>query len=257
MKDVFVQENREDIKSKLSPNFDGRFCYYRDLDGKPEKTKAGKKILFSTGQRVIAESTIIEIEEDYIRFDPLTPVSKPNPASPSKRGLKYVNAEDCGKYDIRIMGIEHSYKNTHKLVRGILENRMEARNDRDLLKHIIWTKAQDLDLSDYDDFQERIEPGYIDKVVNEIQLQNCAYPPTDPDVLKSMFKHSKKVNRHFDSLEEFVNSAVKFYDRDGSKSEAKKINSSFSFQGSGTVSTGAGDQMDSVKEKVKQVVAQD
>ena len=254
VKDVLVQESREDIKGKLAPNFDGRFCYYRGIDEKPERTKAGKKILFSTGQRVIAESTIIEIEEDYIRFDPLTPVSKPNPESPSRGGIRYVDAGDCGKYDINIMGIEHSYRNTHKLIRGILENRREARNDRDLLKHIVWTKAQDLDLNDAGEFHERIEPGYIEKVANEIQLQNCAYPPTDPDVLESMFKHSKKVNRHFDSLEEFVNSAVKFYDRDGSKSEAKKINSSFSFQGSGSVSTDSGDQMESVKKRVKQAV---
>jgi len=254
MKDVLVQESREDIKGKLAPNFDGRFCYYRGLDGKPEKTKPGKKILYSTGQRVIAESTIIEVEEDYLRFDPLTPVSRPNPASPSKRGLEYVDAEDCGKYDIEIMGIEHSYRNTHKLVRGILENRREARNDRDLLKHIVWTKAQDLDLNDSGQFQERIEPGYIDNVSNQIQLQNCAYPPTDPETLESMFKHSSKVNRHFQNFEDFVNSAVKFYDRQGMSGEAKKINSAFSFSSSSSFSDSAGIDIEEVKQKVRQTV---
>jgi len=249
-----VQESREDIKGKLSPNFDGRFCYYRDLDGKPERTEPGKKILYSTGQRVIAESTIIEVEEDYLRFDPLTPVSRPNPASPKAKGLRYVDADDCGKYDIKIMGIEHSYRNTHKLVRGILEKRPQARNDRDLLKHIIWTKAQDLDLNDVEDFEERIEPGYLDNVANQIQLQNCAYPPTDPETLRSMFKHSNKVNRHFDSFEDFINSAVRFYDREDMGGVAKKINSAFSFSNSSSFSDSAGIDLEEVKEKIRQTV---
>lgn len=254
MRDVLVQESREDIKGKLSPNFDGRFCYYRDINEKAEGTKPGKKILFSTGQRVIAESTIIEVGEDFLRFDPLTPVSKPNPASPKAKGVRYVDAGECGKYDIKIMGIEHSFRNTHKLVRGILEKRPQARNDRDLLKHIVWTKAQDLDLNDADDFQDRIEPGYIDNVANQIQLQNCAFPPTDPETLESMFKHSRKVNRHFQDFEDFVTSAVQFYDRNGSSGEAKKINSAFSFSSSSSFSDSAGTDIEEVKENVRQTV---
>ena len=254
MKDILVQESREAIKSKLTGKFDGQFCCYNDLNGKPGKTEAGKKILFSTGQRVIAESVITDVGYGEIRHEPLEAVSRPNPASPPKKGVEYVDADSCGKYSIELMGIEHSYKNTHKLIRGILKNRKIARSNRELLKHIVWTEAQDLDLNDRQDFEERIEPSYIEKTANDLQLQNCVYPPTDPDTLESMFKHSKKVNRYFDDLQSFVKSAVKFYDENGSPGDARRVNSAFSFSSTGSFSDSSVDR-DEVNDRVKEAVA--
>lgn len=254
MKDILVKESREEIKSKLAGKFDGQFCCYNDLNGKPGKTEAGNKILFSTGQRVIAESVVTDVSYGEIRHEPLEAVSRPNPASPPRKGVEYVDADSCGKYCIELMGIEHSYKNTRKLIRGILENRREARNNRELLKHVIWTETQDLDLNDREDFEERIEPSYVDKTANDLQLQNCVYPPTEPETLESMFKHSTKVNRYFDSLEEFVGSAVKFYDQNGSPGDARKINSSFSFSSSGSFSASTVDR-EKINERVKNVAS--
>jgi hypothetical protein len=110
------------------------------------------------------------------------------------------------------------------------------------------------DLEELISSAERIEPGYIDNVANQIQLQNCAFPPTDPDTLESMFKHSSKVNRHFQDFEDFVTSAVQFYDRNDLSGEAKKINSAFSFSSSSSFSDSEGIDMEKVKKKVRQTV---
>lgn len=245
MKDVLVQKDLERIKDLLASNFDGRFCYYRDLNGRPEKTKPGKKILFSDGRRVRGESVLIEVYEGELRFEPLTPVERPNPDSPPARGFKYVDAADCGKYSIEFVGMEHSFKTFKDLVRGILRNVPEARNSLDELKYQIWISCQDLDFSDREDFEERIPSGDIKRVLEEVQLQDCFYPPTDPEVLRKRFNRSSKGSRIY-NLEDFVRKAVEFYREKGEISVAEDLEEAFEL----SVDSDRKDVAEIVKEKV-------
>lgn len=126
MQDVLVELDIEDIKSRLASNCSRKFCYYRDLNGVPEGTKEGQKILFSDGQEVRAESVLLEVSEGEFRFEPLTPVHRPHPSSPPSRGYKYVDSEDCGQYEVNLMGMMHEFKTFDDLMKGLLRNRHSA-----------------------------------------------------------------------------------------------------------------------------------
>jgi len=246
MQDVLVQLDLESIQKKLKGRAEGRFCYYRDLNGMPEGTQEGQKILFSDGQEVRAESILLDVSEGEFRFEPLTPVKRPNPESPPSRGFTYVDSSECGKYEISFMGVEHSYKTFHKLLKGILKNIPESRNSLDELKYQIWIRAQDLDFSDREDFQDRIESGAINAVRDEIQIRNCIYPPTNPKELKKRFRRSSKANRYY-SFDDFVKESSEFYKENNEKKNAQKLKDSFDFSRSDNSSEEA---RKIVKEKV-------
>lgn len=240
-----MQEDLGRIKSWI--NSSARFCYYRDLNGVPEGTSEGKKILISDGERVRAQSVILDIQEGEFRFDPPTVVNLPHPESPSARGFKYVDAEGCGKYSIEFMGMEYGFRTFHDLVRGILKHIPESRNSLEELKFQVWVRAQGLDLSSRQEFSERIDSGTVRRVLFEHQIENVVYPATDADVLKKRFSRSSKGNRLY-SFEQYLDQVCSFYEEEGEGEVAEDLKDSFDF--SGSVSS---DVSEIVKEKVRGV----
>lgn len=60
---------------------------------------------WNCGKRVKADTVIamvdhIDAPEDEIKFEPLTVVNRPNPETPQENDFKYVDADDCGQYEI-------------------------------------------------------------------------------------------------------------------------------------------------------------
>jgi len=220
MMDILVQKDRKSIKSKLKGQFSGRFCYFSDFNGVPEQTNEGCRILFSDGENVIGESVILDVSSSEIRFEPLTPVRKPNPESPPGTGYKYVDAGDCGKYSIDFHGVEHVYETFHDLMKAVLKNRPKARNSEDVLLHTIWTDVEGRDLNDREEFCQRFERGTVLRIRDEVQLDRLQYPPTDPDVLEKRYSQSTKAYRVFGSLEGFVDDVMEFYRERG---EARSV----------------------------------
>ncbi|MCU4753468.1 hypothetical protein OB919_16000 [Halobacteria archaeon AArc-curdl1] len=249
MKDLLVQENLESIKSKLRGRTKGSFVSYREVNQKPEQTGEGRKILFSDGQRVRAESKIINVREGEIRCNALTPVNRPHPKeSPKENGFKYVDATQCGNYHIKLMGIEHSYRLFTDVLKAVLEHREPARNELDVLKHIIWTEVQDLDLNQQSDFEKRIGEGILRSKCNEIQVRYCQFPPTDPEQLQTRFNQSTGSRRRYQGLQGYVESAAEFYRKRGEKSVTNRFDQYFDFQDQAT-------DIEVVKQTVKQKVA--
>lgn len=211
MQDVLVEVELEWIKKRLASNVDRRFCYYRDLNGLPEGTKEGKKILFSDGQEVRAESVLLEVSDGEFRFSPLTPVRRPHPSSPPSRGYKYVDSDSCGQYEVSLMGITHEFKTFHDLMKGLLRNRPSCRNSLDELKFTVWKEVQGLDLNKRNDWRERISIEDIRRVRYELQVGSCFFPPTDVDELRSIFSGSSKANRKYQGFLGFLESTIEFY----------------------------------------------
>lgn len=238
-KDVLVQEDYERIKERITCS--QRFCYYRDLNGWPEKTEEGRKILFSDGDRVRAESILIEVSKGEFRCEVPTAVNRPLPESSPARGFKYVDAEEAGRYHINFTGIEHSYRNFHECVKGILENVPGARNDFEELKYQVWIHVQDLDLSRREEFSQRISEGNIRKVLLELQVGRVVFPPTSPEVVEKRFKQSSKGSRRF-SLEDYVEKVKGFYQERGR--DVSGLDDYFSF------SKNSSDAVEVVREKV-------
>lgn len=228
-KDVLVQEDLDEIRSRLKTQ--SRFGTYQEFSGDPESTEEGQKILFSDGDQVRAESTITNLEKGEIRFDPLLPVNRPHPdKEPKKRRLKYVDASQCGRYQIKFHGVTHSYETFHSLIKGVLKNREKARNRFDELKHTIWVEVQDLNLNLKEDFQDRIEASTIKTVRNEIQVKNCAYPPTDPEVLKMRYSTYTKSRRLYDGFQDYVEEAAEFYRGNREDRIADQLENNFTFR---------------------------
>lgn len=223
MKDLLFRRDREWIQHKLYSNYSGMFCVI-EVDEEPELTGEGQKVLFSDGDQIIGESHILEVNEDSIRFDPLVPVRKPHPETPPEKGFEYVDAEECGRYSIELVGIEHEFETFHDLVKGILKKREAARNSEDVLCHIIWTEVQDLDLNNIDEFSERLGRGKIAREMDEVQVQKCFCPPTDPEVLVDRFKSSKKGSRLYESISGFTRQAKSFYRERGRDELVEKLN---------------------------------
>lgn len=221
-KDLLFQMEEDWVKKHLERQYDGRFVRL-PVNEYPELTGEGRKVLFSDGDRVIGEAELKEVDEDEIRFEPLTGVNRPNPERPQENGYKYVDASDCGQYEIEFMTVPHEYETFQDLVRGILKKRPSTRNNLEPLKHAVWAEAQDLDLNNWSDYQDRIQSSTVKKTVEEIQIWNCAFPPTDPEELVNRFKSYSKSYRRYAGLKEYVEDAADFYRERGDPSKAETL----------------------------------
>lgn len=222
MKDLLFQMSQDWVKKHLQSKYEGRFVRL-PVNEHPELTGEGRKVLFSDGDRVIGESELKEVSDDEIRFEPLTAVNRPNPERPQENGFKYVDAGDCGQYEIRFMGMPHEYETFKDLVRGILEKRPPTRNNPEQLQHAVWSEAQDLDLNKWSDYRERIDPETVRTKVEEIQVGKCFYPPTDPEELVNRFKSYSKAGRMYNGLEEYLEDAATFYREQGDPRTAETL----------------------------------
>lgn len=222
MKDLLFQMSEEWIKKHLQSKHEGRFIKL-DVKEHPELTGKGRKVLFSDGDRVIGEAELKEVNDDEIRFEPLTGVNRPNPERPQENGFKYADADDCGQYEVQFMTTPHEYETFNDLVRGILKKKPPTRNDLEQLQHLVWAEAQDLDLNNWSDYQERIQSSTIRTTVEEIQVWNCAFPPTDPEVLVERFKSYSKSTRRYDGLKDYVEDAADFYRERGAPGKAETL----------------------------------
>ena len=222
MKDLLFKMNEDWVKKHLDGKYEGRFVRL-PVKEHPELTGEGQKVLFSDGDRVIGESVLKEVNEDEIRFKPLTGVNRPNPEMPQENGFKYVDAEDCGQYEIRFMGMVHEYETFKELVRGILKKRPSTRNNLEQLQHAVWAEAQDLDLNKWSDYTQRIDPSTVQTQVEEIQVGKCFYPPTDPEELVNRFNSFSKATRMYNGLREYVEDSADFYREQGSPDKAETL----------------------------------
>jgi len=92
MSDVLVYADADTIAHKLRGEVPaGEQCYWT-VSGTPRQTSPGERILFTNGDRVIAEAPIIGVEKGRIWFEPLHTVNRELPAVPVTRGFKYVNS---------------------------------------------------------------------------------------------------------------------------------------------------------------------
>lgn len=222
MKDLLFQRSEDWIKERIQGNHKGRFVKI-DVREHPELTGQGQKVLFSTGDKVIGEAELKEVDEDEIRFEPLTVVSRPNPKQPKENKYEYVDADDCGQYEIQFMTTPHEYETFQDLVRGILKKRPPTRNDLEQLQHAVWAEAQDLDLNKWSDYSDRIDPSTVRTHVEEIQVWNCAFPPTDPEELVDRFRSYPKSTRRYETLKEYVEDAAEFYREQGDPGKAETL----------------------------------
>lgn len=246
MKDLLFQKDKDWIQKHLEGRYSGRFVRI-EVGEEPELTGEGQRVLFSDGQEVMGESVIKEVSQKEVRFDPLTPVRKPNPKPPQHRGFVYVDADQASRYSIEFMGVEHSFKTLHDLMRGVLEKREEARNSDDVLYHTIWRDVQGLNLNSRDEFCDRIPRGKIDSVREEVQVEMVVFPPTTAEVVKKRFRESSKATRIHGSLEEYVEAVKKFYLEKGRKRIVEDIDD--------VLNSGRSAATDDVRELVKQKVA--
>lgn len=94
--DVIIQSKKQAISHKMKSHFQDpeNFICWWEVNGKPQKTMKGKKILFSDGEEVFAKGTILEVEEERITFEPLEKTSEENPVEPPTRGFKYLIYDD-------------------------------------------------------------------------------------------------------------------------------------------------------------------
>jgi hypothetical protein len=227
--DLLIWKSEEWIKNHLYQNFSGRFCQLQ-VNEKPEQTSEGEKILVSDGETVRAESHVEEVTEDSIRIEPLTAVQKPHPEKPPGTGYEYVDEEDCGKYSIQFMGMEHVYQTLHDVVEAILEKRPGTRDREDLLCHVIWTEVHGRDLNEWSEFADRLERGSIVRVRDELQVKRGVYPPTEPDEIRSRYSGSAKASRIYESLESYVEQVKEFYRGQGSEDVVDRVDAAFSFE---------------------------
>ncbi|MFU1780266.1 hypothetical protein ACM16X_02670 [Haloarcula japonica] len=248
MKDLLFQMDRDWIRKHLESTYDGRFCRI-PVSQEPELSGEGQKILFSDGDKVIAESVITEIRSGEVRFEPLTAVRKPNPESPPGNGFEYVDAEECGRYSIRFHGVEHVYKTLHDLIEALLEKREEMRNSEELLCHTVWSRVQDLDLNRFEEFEERMDRGTIVGVRDEFQVEREVYPPTDPEELVERYRGSSRATRMHGSLRGYVEKAKEFYREKGRDTVADRLDAEVQFPDE----VGGERSNEIVKERVQQV----
>jgi hypothetical protein len=210
----------------LESQVQDRFCYYRDLNEQPNGTEEGRRILFAVDGEVRGESVLEEASREQFRFEPITPVRRPLPESPPSRGFTYVDADDCGQYEIEIMGMVHEFRTFKDLMKGLLEGREEARNSIDDLLYAVWVECQGQNLLNREQFSDRIPRSKVETVRCELQVRDCFYPPTDPQELKELYRSAKTGKRSYRGLREYVQSAADFYrdrGRDEVVSELSKI----------------------------------
>jgi len=222
VKDLLFQMSEDWVKQHLQGKYEGRFVRL-PVNNHPELTGEGQKVLFSDGSRVIGEAELKEVSDDEIRFKPLTGVNRPHPKQPQENGFKYVDADDCGQYEIQFMGMVHEYETFKDLVRGILKKRPQTRNNIEQLQHAVWAEAQDLDLNKWSDYSDRIDPSTVRTQVEELQVGKCFCPPTDPEELVNRFKSYSKSGRMYHGLQEYVEDAADFYREQGSPSTAETL----------------------------------
>ena len=93
-RDVLIQTTPEALAHKMKGEVTpGHLPFWR-VNGTPRQTEAGRSILFSDGDRVIARGVIGDVEEGRIWFSPLEDVDEELPADPPSRGFKYVDGGD-------------------------------------------------------------------------------------------------------------------------------------------------------------------
>ena len=210
MKNVLIQADRRKVKHKMKSEIPkGRLAFW-SVKGKPRETGAGARIMFSDGERVFAESVILDVSKGKIEFDPLNPVNKPNPVEPPDRGFKYVLDSERGVYTIDFVGVEHEFDTVKDLVTAILKHRPKCRNSDTELKFTIWKEVQDLDLNKKDEFRKRINDRTITRVRAELQNHENKFLPTDEEVLKERFNRADEIRGYY--ANSFDSSTVKRLD---------------------------------------------
>lgn len=80
-----------------------------------------------------------------------------------------------------------------------------------------------MDLNKWVDYRERIESSTVQKTVEEVQVWNCAFPPTDPEELVNRFSSYTKSNRRYDGLKDYVEDAADFYRGKGDPRTAETL----------------------------------
>lgn len=94
MNDVLIQTDTDELEHKLEGNVpDDEVCYWT-VSGKPQRTTAGRDVLFTDGDRVIGRAEIVDVEDGRLWFEPVTPVDEELPTAPTTRGFKYVDTAE-------------------------------------------------------------------------------------------------------------------------------------------------------------------
>jgi hypothetical protein len=111
-------------------------------------------------------------------------------------------------------------------------------------------RSKDLDLSDREEFGDRISSSDIRRVLMVLQIEQCVFPATDPGVLRKRFRESSKGSRLY-SLEDYFGEAADFYRERGEDKVVERLESQ--------VSEGSSDgvNIEKVKEVVKSRVSED
>lgn len=209
---ILVKASSKRIKSCLKGQRKaGSFCYFKGINGSPRKDVEGMKILYSDGDRVRGMSVVTSSRPGELQFSPLTPVVRPNPASPPEKGFKYVDLEQ-DLYSIEFMGVQHFFHTLDELILKVLEKRPGTRDDLQLLSHVVWTEVQDLQLGEFNQYQERIPRSEISKIARKYQVRKLQYPPRTPDSVKSRFRGYGKAYRHYDSVRDYAFQVRDYYD---------------------------------------------
>jgi len=207
---ILVKASTSRIRNCLKGQREG-FCYFKGLNGSPRKDVEGMRILYSDGDEVKGESVVVQAREGELKFSPLRPVVRPNPESAPEKGFKYVTLEQ-DLYSIEFMGVEHFFHTLDELILKVLEKRPGTREDLQLLAHIVWTEVQDLELSNYSDYGERIPVSEISKIARKFQVRELRFPPRTPDGVKKRFRNYGKAYRHFDSVRDYAFQVRDYYD---------------------------------------------
>jgi len=230
--DLVFSKSEDWIQERLVENTDAYFCRV-EVREKPVQTSGGEKILFTDGEAVKAEGRIQEVREGEIRFDPLEAVFKPLPEKVPGTGYEFVDAEDCGKYTVELEGKEYGFETFHDLTRGILEHIPESRNSEEVFCHVVWSRVQDLDLNDVDEYRERLRRSEILRIRDEIQVLKVAFPPTEPDLIRSRYSSVGKASRVYRGLQNFVDEVKRFYAERQEGEIVYELDTSFDFHGEG------------------------
>lgn len=209
---ILVKASSSRIKNCLKGQRSG-FCYFKGLNGEPRKDVEGMKILYSDGDEVKGESVIVQAREGELKFSPLSPVVRPHPCSPPEKGFKYVDLEQ-DLYSIEFMGVEHFFHTLDELILKVLEKRPGTRDDLQLLAHTLWTEVQDLELSKYGEYRERIPRSKVEKVAKKYQVRELRFPPCTPEEVKKRYRNYGKSYRHFDSVQDYAFQVRDYYSGD-------------------------------------------
>jgi len=245
--DLLFKKSEDWIQERLEKNTDSYFCRV-EVQEKPVQTGEGSKVLFTDGDAVKAEGRIQEVRDNEVRFAPLEPVFKPLPEDAPGTGYEFVDAEDCGKYTVEFDGKEYGFETFHDLTRGVLKHVPESRNDEDVFCHVVWSRVQDLDLNDVDEYRKRLKRSEILRIRDEIQVLKMAFPPTEPGEIRSRYSSMSKASRVYQGLENYVEQVKRFYAKRREGEIVYELDTSFDF-------SNGNERLEECKELVRDRVA--